>query len=104
MFNKTYHATHPDMMAGASNQQLRDRYLVEGLFAPDAVSLNYAHYERFIVGGAFAKSQAVKLPTQVELDAYKSKLSRLRGLPAIVESRGVRAPPHLALMQPSPCP
>ena len=32
MFKKTYHATHPDMMAGASNQQLRDRYLVDGLF------------------------------------------------------------------------
>lgn len=53
-------------MVGASNQQLRDRYLVEGLFAPDALSLNYAHYERFVVGGAFAKSQAVKLPAQVE--------------------------------------
>ena len=36
MFKKTYHATHPDMMAGASNQQLRDRYLVEGLFSADA--------------------------------------------------------------------
>ncbi len=66
MFKKTYHATHPDMMAGASNQQLRDRYLVEGLFAPDALALNYAHYERFVIGGAFAKSQAVKLPNQTE--------------------------------------
>jgi len=66
VFKKTYHATHPDMMVGASNQQLRDRYLLEGLFAPDALSLNYAHYERFVVGGAFAKSKAVKLPTQVE--------------------------------------
>ncbi len=32
MFAKTFQATHPDMMAGASNEQLRDRYLVGGLF------------------------------------------------------------------------
>ena len=32
MFSKTYHATHPDMMSGASNDQLRDRYLVGEMF------------------------------------------------------------------------
>ena len=31
MYDKVYHATHPDMMEGASNEQLRDRYLVGGL-------------------------------------------------------------------------
>ena len=66
MFKKTYHATHPDMMAGASNQQLRDRYLVDGLFMPGAVNLNYAHYERFVVGGAMTAGGAVRLPDQTE--------------------------------------
>ena len=66
MFKKTYHATHPDMMAGASNQQLRDRYLVEGLFAADAIALNYAHYERFVIGGATAATRALRLPDQTE--------------------------------------
>ncbi len=66
MFKKTYHATHPDMMAGASNQQLRDRYLVDGLFAPDAIALNYAHYERFVIGGAMAATRALRLPDQTE--------------------------------------
>jgi len=66
VFKKTYHATHPDMMAGASNQQLRDRYLVAGLFAADAITLNYAHYERFVIGGAMAATRALRLPDQTE--------------------------------------
>ena len=31
MYAKVYHSTHPDMMDGATNDQLRDRYLVSGL-------------------------------------------------------------------------
>jgi 4-deoxy-L-threo-5-hexosulose-uronate ketol-isomerase len=54
------------MMAGATNQQLRDRYLVDGLFAPDAIALNYAHYERFVIGGAMASTRALRLPDQTE--------------------------------------
>ena len=66
MFKKTYHATHPDMMAGASTRQLRDRYLVEDLFASDTITLNYAHYERFVIGGAMAAGKALRLPDQTE--------------------------------------
>ena len=73
VFKKTYHATHPDMMAGASNQQLRDRYLVESLFADDELSLNYAHYERFVLGGAAPKTKAVRLPEQTEPASAKGK-------------------------------
>jgi 4-deoxy-L-threo-5-hexosulose-uronate ketol-isomerase len=66
VFKKTYHATHPDMMAGASNEQLRARYLVDGLFAADAITLNYAHYERFVIGGVMAATRALRLPDQTE--------------------------------------
>src|SRR5215831_3898662 len=54
------------MMSGASTQQLRDRYLVTDLFGNDAITLNYAHYERFVIGGAMPKSQALRLPDQTE--------------------------------------
>jgi len=66
VFKKIYHATHPDMMAGASNDQLRDRYLIDGLFADDALALNYAHYERFILGGVAPQTKAIRLPDQTE--------------------------------------
>src|SRR5262245_3334327 len=64
MFRKTYQATHPSMMDGADNQELRDRYLVTGLLEPDAVTLNYSHNERFVIGGAAPVGRAVKLPVQ----------------------------------------
>lgn len=66
MFAKTYYATHPDMMAGASNQDLRDRYLVSGLFQPGAITLTYSHGERFIIGGAVPAGAPLALPVQTE--------------------------------------
>src|SRR3954466_9033538 len=66
MFRKTYHASHPDSMEGATNDQLRDRYLVSDLFVPGEVSLNYAHYERFVIGGAAPTTGALKLPAHTE--------------------------------------
>ncbi len=65
MFAKTYHATHPDMMFAVSNDDLRDRYLMQGLFQDDQIVLTYNHAERFVVGGVVATS-AVKLPDQTE--------------------------------------
>jgi 4-deoxy-L-threo-5-hexosulose-uronate ketol-isomerase len=62
MFDKTYYATHPDMMSQASNDDLRRRYLIGDLFAPDRIALNYCHDERFIIGGALPVAAPLSLP------------------------------------------
>src|SRR3546814_15975136 len=66
MFAKTFHATHPDMMEDVSNDALRDRYLVAGMFEDGRINLNYSHNERFVIGGAVPKGGALTLPDQSE--------------------------------------
>lgn len=66
MYERTYYATHPEMMEGASNQDLRDRHLVSGLFRADEVVLTYSHGERFVIGGAVPVDGVLRLPDQTE--------------------------------------
>lgn len=71
MFEKTYYATHPDMMEGASNQDLRARYLVSNVFRTGEIVLNYSHGERFIIGGAVPGAKPLILPRQTEPESAK---------------------------------
>ncbi|RZM07749.1 MAG: 5-dehydro-4-deoxy-D-glucuronate isomerase, partial [Sphingomonas sp.] len=57
---------HPDMMEGASNAALRDRYRVGGLFRTGEIVLTYSHGERFIIGGAVPGEGTLALPRQTE--------------------------------------
>ena len=66
MFDQTFHATHPDMMDSVTNDDLRARYLVQGMFADGEINLNYSHNERFVIGGVVPNGGAIKLPAQTE--------------------------------------
>lgn len=66
MFDRTYYATHPDMMECVSNDELRDRYLIQDLFRAGECVLNYTHADRFVIGGVAVANGAVKLPDQTE--------------------------------------
>ena len=66
LYRKTYYAAHPDMMEGASNDDLRDRHLVSGIFATGEIRLTYSHGERFVIGGAVPAGQVLDLPVQQE--------------------------------------
>jgi 4-deoxy-L-threo-5-hexosulose-uronate ketol-isomerase len=58
------HATAPDQLDGMDTEQLRDRFLVEDLFATGEVRLVYSHEDRIVVGGS---AGATELPCPDEL-------------------------------------
>lgn len=66
MYEKTYYATHPDAMDGASNDDLRGRHVVSGLFRAGEIVLTYSHGERFVIGGAVPDGGVLRLPSQTE--------------------------------------
>ena len=66
MFERNYYATHPDMMECVSNDELRDRYLIQNLFREGEVVLNYTHADRFVIGGVLVGNSDVRLAEQVE--------------------------------------
>ena len=71
MFNKTYYATSPKNINNATNDDLRDDYLIPDLFSAGKITLNYLHYERFVIGGAAPKGAPISLPTQTEPESAK---------------------------------
>ncbi|MBC3788086.1 5-dehydro-4-deoxy-D-glucuronate isomerase [Spirosoma utsteinense] len=61
------YATSPTETKQFTTDQLRENFLIESVFVPDALSLVYSHFDRIIVGGVMPVAGAVTLPTYDEL-------------------------------------
>jgi len=59
----------PEETKQMNTEQLREHFLVENLFADDAVNLFYTHYDRVIIGGAKPVNKTLELPNHPELRA-----------------------------------
>ena len=73
MYRKTFYATHPESIYGATNDDLRELYLVSELFAANEIRLNYTHFERIVVGGVMPAGEKISLPVQTEPASAKDK-------------------------------
>src|SRR5829696_3025688 len=73
MYSKTYYATSPRALQNATNEDLREQYLINDLFKPGEIRLNYLHYERFVIGGATPGGSTISLPLQVEPKSAEGK-------------------------------
>jgi 4-deoxy-L-threo-5-hexosulose-uronate ketol-isomerase len=73
MYSKTYYATSPRALHNATNDDLREQYLIGDLFAPSEIRLNYLHYERFVIGGVAPAGGAISLPLQTEPKSAEGK-------------------------------
>lgn len=91
MYEKTFQATHPDMMQNATNQDLINRYLAQGIFQADNVKLFYSHNERLVIGGAAPVKKSLTLAphSEPESAAGQPYLSRREmGVFNVSESNG----------------
>lgn len=66
---KTIHQVHPEDFAKYNTQQIRDRFLLEGLVQADKIECTYSHYDRLIVGAAHPVNQYLELGTYEQLKA-----------------------------------
>ena len=61
------YANHPDDSKRYDTAELREKYLIEKLFAEDDILLTYSHQDRIIAGGAMPVKKSLSLGTFKEL-------------------------------------
>lgn len=57
------HGSSPDAIIGATNEQLRAKYVIDGLFVDGEVHGVYTHEDRMIVAGAVPGDRTLDLPS-----------------------------------------
>lgn len=71
MYKKNYYATHPESICGATNDQLRELYLISNIFVAGQLNLNYSHFDRIVIGGAMPTDERLSLPVLSEPKSLK---------------------------------
>jgi 4-deoxy-L-threo-5-hexosulose-uronate ketol-isomerase len=66
---RVLHSVHPHDFKTYQTQQIRDRFLLDGLVQPDAVNCVYTHYDRMIIGVANPVSKPLELENYANLKA-----------------------------------
>jgi 4-deoxy-L-threo-5-hexosulose-uronate ketol-isomerase len=61
------YSNHPDDSKKYDTKELREKYLIEQLFAEDDILLTYSHQDRIIAGGAMPVKKTLSLGTFKEL-------------------------------------
>lgn len=58
---------HPDDVKSYDTTKLRERFLIENVFAADEILFTYSHHDRFIAGGIMPVHKEVVLPVTKDL-------------------------------------
>src|SRR5258706_13802403 len=66
---QTRHPTPPAEFGELDSTGLRERFLVDDLFADGEVRLPYSHHDRMVIGGAVPAGRALTLPVPEQLRA-----------------------------------
>ena len=85
------YAVNPDQIPGMDTRELRDRFLVPGLFAPGEVKVVYTHHDRIVLGGATPAGGPLPLPAFPEMRAEYFLERREVGIISIGETGTVTA-------------
>ncbi|AOL05766.1 5-dehydro-4-deoxy-D-glucuronate isomerase [Burkholderia contaminans] len=74
---------HSEHAKALDTAGLRRHFVIENIFAPDALSLTYSHIDRIIVGGAWPAARPVEVPASLGAAMGVSHLLERRELGAI---------------------
>ena len=94
---ETRHCVSQREFAGMNTAQLRENFLLTGLFDPGQVNLVYSHYDRIIAGGALPGAEQLPLAAAKELAAGEFLERREMGIiniggPGTVAAGGTEYP------------
>lgn len=66
---RVLHSVHPDDFKSYQTQQIRDRFLMDGIVQPGTINCVYTHYDRMIVGAANPVNEPLQLENYANLKA-----------------------------------